>query len=157
MSDVITEEAGWEVNIETQEDAQRFARIGGYAGFTYIFFTTFFAVFGIIGGLSQFKEMTEVPIDTFQQQMGAIGFMFARFVVYWVWSWRTHSGKGIIAAPLLCLFIVGEILFAVFGMVSQGIVPGLLLIILAAIFGFVLITGVRGNWANWALSRRAVG
>lgn len=153
MASETAHDEGWDVRIETQEDAKRFARIGGYAGFTYIFITTFFAVFGIMGGLSQMEKMPELGADVVGQQTGAIGFMFARFVLYWVLSWRTHSGNGIIAAPVLCLLIVGEIFFATFGMVSKGFIPGLLLVILAAVFGSVLVAGIKGNWANRAFRR----
>ncbi|PHR93788.1 MAG: hypothetical protein COA69_03935 [Robiginitomaculum sp.] len=148
-----SEDQGWDIKIDTPEDAQRMARVGAYAGYSYTLITTLLAGMGMMAGLSQMGKMPEIDPEMVTQQGGAILGLLVRFVLYWALSWRTYSGKGIIAAPLLLVLIVAEILFAVFALVSNGVVPGLLLIIIAAVVGFVLVAGVKGNWANRAFRK----
>lgn len=144
----MSEEKEFAVNIQTQEDAQRMARVGAYAGYTYVIATTIIAGFGISAGLSQLTKMDAIAPDAFQQQATVVVGLAVRLVLYLLLSWRTYSGRGLIAAPLLFFFVIAEILAAVFGAVSGGIVPGLLLVIIAIAFGYVLMAGIKGNWAN---------
>lgn len=150
-----SKDQGWDIKIDTPEDAQRMARVGAYAGYSYTLITTLLAGMGMMTGLSQMGEMPEIDPEMLSQHGREILGLFVRFVVYWALSWRAHSANGIIAAPLLLVLIVAEILFAVFTLVSNGIIPALLLIIIAAVVGFVLMAGVKGNWANRAFLKSA--
>ena len=149
----MSEEKEWDIKIETQEDAQRMARIGGNAGLTYAVITTLLIGFALSAGLSQMVKLDAVDPEKVSQQMGVIIAIAGRCILYCLLAWRTKSAKGLIAAPLLLIFIVAEILMIVFAGVSNGVVPALLLILLAIVVGFVLLAGVKGNWANRAFRK----
>lgn len=138
----------WEINIHTQEDARRFARIGGYTGFTYLFLSTILAIFGAMGSVGPLMQMDAVELTKVDKYASTLGFLALRFIVLWVLALRTYSGKGFIAAPVLLTLVVIEMLYGVYSGVAGGSVIALMSIIWAVFWGFLLLAGVKGNWAN---------
>jgi len=133
----------WNIRIETRQDAIRYARLGGYAGFTYACIITFVALLVLFLGREQMASQPQ------QQIFGMYGMIVIRFMIYWLLSWRTHTGRGIIAAPLLLLFFCLEIGMVTFMIFKSGMFFAVIIPILFAIIGYVMYAGVKGNWANW--------
>jgi len=144
MTDTADKTGGdWDIRIDGQTDALRFSRLGGYAGFTYACITTILPLLFMFLGRKQMASMEPA------QLYGMFGALVIRFLIYWLLSWRTHTGRGIIAAPLLLLFFCLEIGMVIFMIFKSGMFFAVIIPVLFAIIGYVIYAGVKGNWANW--------
>ncbi len=148
-------ESEWEIKIESQEDAKRFARLGGYAGFIHTVGSTLLAVLIMYMMIKQMGEKTELEVDAVKKMSVGLVFIGIRFVIYWILSWRTFTGRGIISAPVLLLLFVVETAAIVFGIIASKMIFFLLIIVIPLAFGFVMLAGVKGNWANRRYRKQA--
>jgi len=141
----------WEIRIENQQDAKRFSRLGAYAGFTYASIITFLALLAFFLFKSKIGEQPDKTI------LMITAIILGRFTIYWLLSWRSHTGKGIIAAPIMFLLFCAEMISLTIMIFQSGMFAAVIIPILFGIIGYVLYAGVRGNWASWQFRRAARG
>ncbi len=151
MSEVeaLKQPGDWEVRIETHEDAKRFSRLGAYAGFTYASIITFLALLAFFLFKSKIGEQPDKAI------IMITAIILIRFSIYWLLSWRTHTGKGVIAASIMFLLFCLEMIMLTIMIFQSGMFAAVLIPILFGIIGYVMYAGVRGNWASWQFRRAA--
>ena len=125
-------EGDWDIHINSREAAEWYARLGANTGFIYTAITTAIIYLAMFLSLDQFANL---------EQNAKLAAAFAPavwFAIHWILSIRTYSGKAPISSILLFGAYVSATSFAIFSMLSQGLVPGLIALLLIFPIGYLI-------------------